>query len=134
MLRYPRCVASSSSLERIRLSLEVTGLSSLFGSNIFSATQVTRGKPAPDLYLFAATRMAVATKDCVVIEDSALGVTAGRLAGMKVIGFTGGGHLMSDVVRDLASAGAYAIASSMTELPAIVEEVMSCVEPARQPR
>jgi HAD superfamily hydrolase (TIGR01509 family) len=134
MLDYPRCVASSSSLERIRLSLEVTGLSLLFGSNIFSATQVTRGKPAPDLYLFAATRMAVAPKDCVVIEDSALGVTAGRLAGMKVIGFTGGAHLMSDAARDLASAGAYAIVSSMAELPAIVEEVMSCVEPARQPR
>ena len=133
MLDYPRCVASSSSLERIRLSLEVTGLSSLFGSNIFSATQVTRGKPAPDLYLFAATRMAVATKDCVVIEDSALGVTAGRLAGMKVIGFTGGAHAIG-AARDLASAGAYAIVSSMAELPAIVDEVMSCVEPARQPR
>ncbi|MGB8628628.1 MAG: HAD hydrolase-like protein [Xanthobacteraceae bacterium] len=55
-LPYPRCVASSSSLKRIRLSLEATGLASLFGANIFSATQVDHGKPAPDLYLFAATR------------------------------------------------------------------------------
>jgi HAD superfamily hydrolase (TIGR01509 family) len=134
MLRYPRCVASSSSLERTHLSLEVTGLASLFGSNMFSATQVRHGKPAPDLYLFAATRMAVAPEDCVVIEDSALGVTAGRAAGMKVIGFTGGAHAMGDAARHLASAGAYPIVSSMAELPAIVEGVMSCVEPPRQPR
>ena len=130
MLRYPRCVASSSSLERIHLSLEVTGLASLFGSNVFSATQVTHGKPAPDLYLFAATKMAVAPKDCVVIEDSSLGVTAGRAAGMKVIGFIGGAHSMGDAARNLASAGAYAIVSSMAELPATVEGVM----PPRQPR
>ena len=129
MLRYPRCVASSSSLERIHLSLEVTGLASSFCSNIFSATQVTHGKPAPDLYLFAATRMSVAPEDCVVIEDSALGVTAGRAAGMKVIGFTGGAHSMGDAARHLASAGAYPIVSSMAELPATVEGVMSCVEP-----
>ena len=128
MLNYPRCVASSSSLERIHLSLEVTGLASLFSSNIFSATQVPNGKPAPDLYLFAATRMAVAPEDCVVIEDSALGVTAGRAAGMKVIGFTGGTHSMGDAARHLASAGAYHVVSSMAELPAIVERVMSCVE------
>jgi HAD superfamily hydrolase (TIGR01509 family) len=134
MLNYPRCVASSSSLERIHLSLEVTGLASLFGSYIFSATQVTHGKPAPDLHLFAATRMAVAPENCVVIEDSALGVTAGRAAGMKVIGFTGAAHLMGDAARDLASAGAYAIVSSMAELPAIVERVMSCVESSRQGR
>jgi HAD superfamily hydrolase (TIGR01509 family) len=130
MLRYPRCVASSSSLERIHLSLEVTGLAALFGSNVFSATQVTHGKPAPDLYLFAATKMAVAPKDCVVIEDSSLGVTAGRAAGMKVIGFIGGAHSMGDAARNLASAGAYAIVSSMAELPATVEGVM----PPRQPR
>ena len=127
MLNYPRCVASSSSLERIHLSLEVTGLASLFSSNIFSATQVTHGKPAP------ATKMAMAPEDCVVIEDSALGVTAGRAAGMKVIGFTGGAHSMGDAARHLASAGAYCVVSSMAELPAIVEGVMSCVEPPRQP-
>jgi HAD superfamily hydrolase (TIGR01509 family) len=84
-LRCSRCVASSSSPERIRLSLEVTGLASLF----FSATQVARGKPAPDFYLFAAGAMRVAP-DCVVVENSVLGATAGRAAGMTVIGFSGG--------------------------------------------
>jgi HAD superfamily hydrolase (TIGR01509 family) len=133
-LRCPCCVASSSSLERIRLSLEVTELAPLFGSNIFSATQVAHGKPAPDLYLFAATRMAVAPDDCVVIEDSTLGVTAGRAAGMRVIGFTGGAHAIGDAARYLAAAGAYPIVSSMAELPATVEGVMSCVESPCQPR
>jgi beta-phosphoglucomutase-like phosphatase (HAD superfamily) len=114
--------------------LEVTGLAALFGSNIFSATQVTHGKPAPDLYLFAARTMAVAPEDCVVIEDSAFGVTAGCAAGMKVIGFTGGAHSRDGTARHLASAGAYPIVSSMAELPATVEGVMSCVEPQRQPR
>ena len=134
MLRYPRCVASSSSLERIHLSLEVTGLAALFGSNIFSATQVTHGKPAPDLYLFAARTMAVVPEDCVVIEDSAFGVTAGCAAGMNVIGFTGGAHAIGDAARHLAAAGAYPIISSMAELPAAVERLMSCVESPRQPR
>jgi HAD superfamily hydrolase (TIGR01509 family) len=124
-LAYPRCVASSSSLERICLSLEVTGLAALFGSNIFSASQVARGKPAPDLYLFAARTMAVPPEHCVVIEDSALGATAGRIAGMRVIGFTGAAHATSDAARHLAAAGAHPIISSMTELPAAVERLMS---------
>ena len=131
ILHYPRCVASSSSLERIRLSLEVTSLASLFGPNIFSATQVARGKPAPDLYLFAAGAMAVAPEDCVVIEDSALGVTAGRAAGMKVVGFTGAAHASGDAAQRLAAAGAYPVISSMVDLPATVERLMSRVETPR---
>jgi HAD superfamily hydrolase (TIGR01509 family) len=130
-LRYPRCVASSSSLERIRLSLEVTGLASLFGANIFSATQVAHGKPAPDLYLFAARTMAVAPEDCVVIEDSTLGASAGRAAGMKVVGFTGAAHATSDAAQHLAAAGACRVISSMAELPATVERLMSFVEAPR---
>jgi HAD superfamily hydrolase (TIGR01509 family) len=125
-LHYPRCVASSSSLERISLSLEVTGLAPLFGANIFSATQVAHGKPAPDLYLFAARTMAAAPEDCVVIEDSAPGVGAGRAAGMKVIGFTGAAHASSDAAKRLAAAGACPVISSMADLPATVERLMSC--------
>jgi len=131
ILRYPRCVASSSSRERIHLSLEVTGLASLFGANIFSATQVAHGKPAPDLYLFAAKTMAAAPEDCVVIEDSALGVSAARAAGMKVVGFTGAAHVSSNAARQLAAAGAYQVISSMADLPATVERLMSRVETPR---
>jgi HAD superfamily hydrolase (TIGR01509 family) len=123
-LHYPRCVASSSSLERVHLSLDVTGLAPLFGSWIFSATEVAHGKPAPDLYLFAASRMAVAPEQCVVIEDTALGASAGRAAGMKVIGFTGGAHATSDATRRLAMAGAYPIVSCMADLPSAVERVI----------
>ncbi|MFY9839086.1 MAG: HAD family hydrolase [Xanthobacteraceae bacterium] len=130
-LPYPRCVASSSSLKRIRLSLEATGLASLFGANIFSATQVDHGKPAPDLYLFAATRMGAAPEHCVVIEDSALGVTAGRAAGMKVIGFTGAAHATNNAAQRLAAAGACSIISSMVDLPATVARLMSRAETPR---
>jgi HAD superfamily hydrolase (TIGR01509 family) len=130
-LPYTRCVASSSSLERIRVSLQATGLASLFGANIFSATQVAHGKPAPDLYLFAATSMGVAPEHCVVIEDSALGVAAGRAAGMKVIGFTGAAHAADGAAQGLAAAGACSVISSMVDLPTTVERLMSCTETPR---
>jgi HAD superfamily hydrolase (TIGR01509 family) len=130
-LPYRRCVASSSSLERIRLSLEATGLASLLGANLFSATQVAHGKPAADLYLFAATRMGVAPEHCVVIEDSALGVAAGRAAGMKVIGFTGAAHTSHSAAQGLAAAGAHSVISAMVDLPATVERLMSRAETPR---
>jgi beta-phosphoglucomutase-like phosphatase (HAD superfamily) len=113
------------------LSLEATGLASLFGANIFSATQVAHGKPAPDLYLFASRRMGIAPERCVVVEDSALGVTAGRAAGMKVIGFTGAAHATPDAAQRLAAAGACSVISSMVDLPATVERSMSNAETPR---
>lgn len=124
-LRCPYCVASSSSLERVRLSLEITQLGSLFGSDIFSATQVAHGKPAPDLYLFVAKTLAVPPERCVVIEDSAPGVSAGRAAGMSVIGFAGAAHATGDTARHLAAAGANPVISLMTELPSAIRDVMS---------
>lgn len=85
----PYCVASSSSHERIRVSHRKTGLDQWFEEEwIFSAEDVGRGKPAPDLFLLAAERMGVAPERCVVIEDSPLGVEAARAAGMDVYGFT----------------------------------------------
>ena len=130
-LHCPRCVASSSSLERIHMSLEATGLASLFGPNVFSATQVAHGKPAPDLYHLAARTMTVTPENCVVIEDSALGVRAGRAAGMQVVGFTGAAHATDDTAEQLAAAGACDVISSMVELPATVERLMSCVKTTR---
>jgi HAD superfamily hydrolase (TIGR01509 family) len=121
-LPYRRCVASSSSLERVRLSLEVTGLRQLFDGNIFSATQVAHGKPAPDLYLFAAKAMGAAPADCMVVEDSPRGVRAGVSAGMTVIGFAGGAHASPDLPQNLSTAGARMVISSMSELPAAIAE------------
>jgi HAD superfamily hydrolase (TIGR01509 family) len=127
-LPYRRCVASSSSLERIRLSLQATGLASLFDANIFSATQVAHGKPAPDLYLLASIRMGIAPEHCVVVEDSTIGVKAARAARMKVIGFTRAAHATPDAARRLAAAGAGSVVSSMVDLPATVERSMSDAE------
>lgn len=88
----PRAVASSSAPERLELSLALTGLAPLFGPHVYSATQVARGKPAPDLFLFAAGHLGLAPADCVVIEDSPAGLRAARAAGMRAIGFLGGSH------------------------------------------
>ena len=104
-LPYPRCVASSSIPERIALSLRVTGLSDLF-DDIFSSTQVPRGKPAPDLFLHAAAQMNVSPAECVVIEDSTAGVQAAIAAGMRVIGFVGGSHCGPGHAEKLRQAGA----------------------------
>ncbi|GAA2504606.1 HAD family hydrolase [Streptomyces gobitricini] len=85
----PYCVASSGSHERIRVGHRKTGLDRWFREgNVYSAQDVGRGKPAPDLFLYAAERMGVVPERCVVVEDSPLGVQAARTAGMDVYGFT----------------------------------------------
>ncbi|PYN79434.1 MAG: haloacid dehalogenase [Candidatus Rokuibacteriota bacterium] len=84
------CVASSGSHERIRYTLGLTGLYRRFVGRIFSASEVARGKPAPDLFLHAANRMRVHPAGCVVIEDSRYGVEAARAAGMRAFGYAGG--------------------------------------------
>jgi HAD superfamily hydrolase (TIGR01509 family) len=91
-LAIPYCVATSSQPERVKLSLAVTGLLPRFGDNIFCASMVTHGKPAPDLFIYAAKRMGVEPQACVVVEDSPAGIIAAKSAGMRVIGFTGGSH------------------------------------------
>lgn len=92
-LTVPYCLATSSSPERMRKSLEITGLSAFFDGRAFTASEVARGKPAPDLFLHAAARMGVHPAACAVIEDSLNGVRAGLAAGMRVWRFTGGSHL-----------------------------------------
>lgn len=85
----PYCVASSGTHERIRLTLTTTGLIDRFtDAAIFSSQDVAHGKPAPDLFLLAAEKMGFAPSECTVIEDSPLGVTAARAAGMRVYGHT----------------------------------------------
>ncbi|MGW2387441.1 HAD family hydrolase [Streptomyces sp. NPDC001658] len=85
----PYCVASSGSHERIRVGHRTTGLDRWFeDSRIFSSEDVGRGKPAPDLFLYAAEQMGIAPARCVVVEDSPLGVQAAVAAGMDVLGFT----------------------------------------------
>ena len=99
-LGVAHCVASSSQPERIRLSLSVTGLLDRFEPNIFSASMVRHGKPAPDLFLHASAAMGVAPGHCVVVEDSPAGIAAAKSAGMRVVAFTGGSHARSPQHRD----------------------------------
>jgi HAD superfamily hydrolase (TIGR01509 family) len=89
-LSYPTCVASSSSPVSIRRKLARTGLLDRFEGRIFSATEVAHGKPAPDLFLYAAERMGVPPARCAVIEDSTYGVQAARAAAMRTYAYVGG--------------------------------------------
>ncbi len=115
-VRGPKCVASSSSYDRIRVSLECTGLIRFFEPNLFSASEVTKGKPAPDLFLHAAARMKMPPRDCIVVEDSAVGVAAGVAAGMTVIGFIGGSHARGPLADQLRAAGARLVIADMRAL------------------
>jgi HAD superfamily hydrolase (TIGR01509 family) len=89
-LRY--CVATGSSPDRARISLQAAGLWRFVEGRLFCAAQVARGKPAPDLFLLAAQSCGAAVGDCLVIEDADMGVAAARAAGMAVWRFTGGSH------------------------------------------
>ncbi|MCU0827317.1 MAG: HAD family hydrolase [Tabrizicola sp.] len=91
-LAIPFCVATSSSPRRAEMSLDLTGLRPLISDRLFTASQVARGKPAPDLFLFAAAQMGVDPARALVIEDSLTGLKAAHAAGMPVWWFTGGSH------------------------------------------
>jgi len=117
------CVASSGSHQRMRVSLGSTGLYERLTPNIFSASQVTNGKPAPDLFLFAANEMGVPPQRCVVIEDSLAGITGARAAGMTVFGFYGGSHCRDGYAETLREAGADLLFADMHQLPELVRRV-----------
>jgi len=117
----PKCVASSGTHEKIRHGLTCAGLYDRLAPDIFSATQVERGKPAPDLFLFAAGQMRAAPARCIVIEDSVPGVTGARAAGMTVFGFVGGSHFSGpEQAAQLTAAGADLIFDDMARLPEIL--------------
>lgn len=115
------CVASSSQPERLRFSLEVTGLLPRFAPHLFSAVMVAQGKPAPDLFLYVAEQMGVRPDDCLVIEDSPAGIEAAHRAGMRAFAFTGGGHARRATYRDkLAALAPEAIFEDMRLLPELL--------------
>ena len=111
------CVASSSDEERIEHCLRITGLWDLFEGRIFSTTRVSRGKPAPDLFLLAARERNALPARCLVIEDSVSGVKAAKAAGMTVFGLTAGSHFsVLDQSDALIAAGADRLIGSWREL------------------
>ncbi len=111
-----RCVASSSSLERIHFSLETTNLAGYFGDAIYSSSMVRHGKPAPDLFLHAAREMKTDPERCVVIEDLPFGVEGAVAAGMTAIGYTGGGHTYGSHAQTLLDKGAVAVFADWKEI------------------
>jgi HAD superfamily hydrolase (TIGR01509 family) len=122
-LKLIRCVASSSSIERIHFSLGLTGLAEYFAEGtVFSSSMVKHGKPAPDLFLYAAEQCGVAPARCLVIEDSQYGVEAAVAAKMQVIGFTGGEHADAGLSDRLRARGANHICSNWHEVAKLLGE------------
>jgi HAD superfamily hydrolase (TIGR01509 family) len=118
-----KCVASSAVHEKIFTSLTRVKLYERFAPNIYSGSQVKFGKPAPDLFLFAAEQMNVPPARCLVIEDSVAGVTGGLAAGMLVFGFHGGSHCRPDTADTLRAAGAAVTVDDMRQLPELIGRI-----------
>jgi HAD superfamily hydrolase (TIGR01509 family) len=119
----PKCVASSGTPEKIHHGLTSAGLYDLLAPHIFSASQVKRGKPAPDLFLFAAEQMRASPERCLVIEDSIPGITGALAAGMTVLGFHGGSHCRPGYADTLRAAGAAMTFDDMRQLPGMIAAV-----------
>jgi HAD superfamily hydrolase (TIGR01509 family) len=122
-IAQPICVASSGSHQRMRVTLGGVGLYDRFAPNIFSATEVRNGKPAPDLFLFAAAQMQASPARCLVIEDSVSGVTGAVSAGMTVLGFYGGSHCRPGDADRLRAAGASMTFDDMRQLPGLIGQI-----------
>ena len=120
-LTIPKCIASSSSLKRLDVSLKATNLKDKFHPHIYSGEQVENGKPAPDLFLFAAEKLQIQPKNCLVIEDSPHGVVAAVAAGMPVVGYTGASHIKAGHEDKLRSVGAEYVFSTMAEFSAYLQ-------------
>jgi HAD superfamily hydrolase (TIGR01509 family) len=115
-LKIPHCVASSSDLDRVSYSLFLTGLAAHFDKRLYTSQMVERGKPAPDLFLYAADRMQADPRRTLVIEDSISGIEAAKAAGMTVWGFVGGSHYQSrDGKAILRQAGADRVFGRMAD-------------------
>jgi HAD superfamily hydrolase (TIGR01509 family) len=112
----PRCIASSSSLDRLQLCLSVLALEAEFGSHVFSADMVARGKPHPDIFLFAADRLSVKPEECLVVEDSAGGIRAAVAAGMTAVGLCAASHVREGHHFKLKDAGAVHLADSWSDV------------------
>jgi HAD superfamily hydrolase (TIGR01509 family) len=123
----PRCIASSSSPDRLAVCLDVLGLRSAFGAHVFSASAVPRGKPHPDIFLHAAEQMEATPSDCIVVEDSPSGVEAGIAAGMAVIGLLAASHIQVGHRERLRSAGAHHVASTFKEAEEITRRLLAAM-------
>lgn len=119
-----KAVVSNSRSADVKHTLQRTGLLTHFGDAIFSAEQVAKPKPAPDLYCYAASCLDVEPRRCIVVEDSVTGIAAAVAAGMTVLGFTGGGHLPPDHALTQRSLGVVSSIARMRELPSAIASII----------
>lgn len=119
----PLAIASNGRYQAVEHALLRSELSERVDIGIFAAEQVERPKPAPDLYLLAAKTAGVAPQRCLVVEDSATGVTAALAAGMQVIGFLGASHIPPAHGETLRQLGVHHLIEDMSQLPALVERL-----------
>ena len=130
-LKIPCCVATSSAPDRALHSLTVAGLVDKFKGHIYTATMVKNGKPAPDLFLYAADIMGIAAADCIVVEDSVYGLQGARAAGMQAWHFSGGSHyqrgyrLPEQTAFDRSFSSMYDVHSALIDLGAADEPRIS---------
>jgi HAD superfamily hydrolase (TIGR01509 family) len=118
------CIASGGSYRRLNYALDLTGLAERFADRRFSADAVARGKPAPDLFLFAATQLHTDPDDCLVVEDAIAGVQAAHAAGIRALAFVGGGHLSERRASHgdrLRRAGAMAVIDDLRQVTRFVD-------------
>lgn len=115
----PRAIASSSSIDRLQLCLSVLNMEAEFGDHVYSADMVARGKPHPDIFLFAAGKLGVSPERCLVIEDSAGGIQAAVAAGMTAVGLCAASHIREGHDVKLRDAGAVHLAQSWEEVERI---------------
>lgn len=127
-LKTPRCVASNGHHQRVRERLALAGLLPFFDPHVFGASQVVRGKPAPDLFLFAASRLGVRPEACLVIEDSPIGVAAALAAGMAVFGFCGGSHCPAGHAETLLAAGCLRVFPHAADLGTYLAGILPAAE------
>lgn len=121
-INVPMAIASGSAMDRLEYTLQLTNLYDRFAGRIYNSAMVERGKPHPDVFLYAAEQLGVAPEQCLVIEDSHNGVRAGKAAGMTVFGFTGGLHIPDKEkhAAELSELGADVIFRSMSEFSKLV--------------
>jgi HAD superfamily hydrolase (TIGR01509 family) len=118
----PRCIASSSSMDRLQLCLSILGLEAEFEGRVFSADMVARGKPHPDIFLLAAGKLGATPSECLVIEDSTGGIKAAVAAGMTAIGLCAASHIRDGHDVTLRGAGAVHLANSWCEVEQIARQ------------
>jgi HAD superfamily hydrolase (TIGR01509 family) len=121
-IALPKACASNSFRAYVQTVLARTGLEAFFGGRLYCADAVAMPKPAPDVYLAAASGFGLASSACLVVEDSVTGVTAASAAGMTVLAFIGGGHASESQIDALRAAGAAHVFDDMTQLPALVDQ------------